>query len=135
MIEPPTAREAAQRATPDDIAQLEAILTRQAAKVETGGLAIEEDSAFHDMIARAARNQIVLRVNNVLMDLAREGRERSLQVRGRPQRSLRGHRQILDAIRRHDGEAASRAMLSHLEQIGEMLLAPERQVLGAGSQS
>jgi GntR family transcriptional repressor for pyruvate dehydrogenase complex len=95
-------------------------------------LAIDEDSAFHDMIARASRNQVVLEVIDVLMDLLREGRERSLQVRGRPQRSLRGHRQILDAIKRRDGDAAARAMLNHLEQIEEMLL-PERAPAPAGA--
>lgn len=132
MIEPPIAREAARHATPEEIRQLEAILTRQAARVEDGGLAMDEDSAFHDMIARASRNQVVLKVIDVLMDLLREGRERSLQVRGRPQKSLRGHRQILDAIRRRDGDTAARAMLAHLEQIEEMLL-PERQPVGAGT--
>jgi len=132
MIEPAMAREAARRATPDELRQMEAILARQAARIEAGGLAIEEDSAFHDMIARASRNQVVLKVVDVLMDLLREGRERSLQVRGRPQRSLRGHRQILEAIRRRDGDAAELAMLDHLGQIEEMLL-PERQPVGAGA--
>ncbi|MBI3998514.1 MAG: FadR family transcriptional regulator [Armatimonadetes bacterium] len=132
MIEPAIAREAARRVTPEEVRQLEAILTRQTGRIEAGGLAIEEDTAFHDMIARASRNQVVLKVIDVLMDLLREGRERSLQVRGRPQRSLRGHRQILDAIRRRDGDAAARAMLNHLEQIEEMLL-PERQPVGAGA--
>jgi DNA-binding FadR family transcriptional regulator len=75
---------------------------------------------------------VVLRVIDVLMDLLREGRERSLQVRGRPQRSLRGHRQILEAIRSRDGEEAARAMLRHLEQIEEMVLS-ERQPVGAAA--
>jgi GntR family transcriptional repressor for pyruvate dehydrogenase complex len=130
MIEPAMAGEAARHATADEIRQMEALLSRQAARIESGGLAISEDSAFHDMIARASRNQVVLKVIDVLMDLLREGRERSLQVRGRPQRSLRGHRQILDAIKRRDGDAAARAMLNHLEQIEEMLL-PERVPAGA----
>jgi GntR family transcriptional repressor for pyruvate dehydrogenase complex len=132
MIEPAIAHDAARRATAEEIRELEAILARQTARIESGGLAMEEDSAFHDMIARVARNQVVLKVIDVLMDLLREGRERSLQVKGRPQRSLRGHRQILEAIRRHDAEAAERAMLNHLEQIEEMLL-PDRQPIGAGT--
>ena len=132
MIEPTMAREAARRATLEEVRQLEAILTRQASRIEAGGLAIDEDSAFHDMIARMSRNQVVLRVIDVLMDLLREGRERSLQVRGRPQRSLRGHRQIFEAIRRRDGDAAARAMLNHLEQIEEILL-PDRTPVTAGA--
>lgn len=132
MIEPAMAREAARHARPDEIRQMEAILARHASRLEAGGLAIEEDSAFHDMIARASRNQVVPKVLDALMDLLREGRERSLQGRGRPQRSLRGHRQILEAIRQRDATAAARAMLNHLEQIEETLL-PERQATPAGT--
>ena len=132
MIEPAMAREAARHARPDEIRQMEAILSRQAARLEAGGLAIEEDSAFHDMIARASRNQVVPKVLDALMDLLREGRERSLQGRGRPQRSLRGHRQILEAIRQRDAALAARAMLNHLEQIEETLL-PERHAMPAGT--
>jgi GntR family transcriptional repressor for pyruvate dehydrogenase complex len=132
MIEPAMAREAARHATPEEVRALEGILARQAGRIEAGGLAIDEDSAFHDMIARMSRNQVLLRVIDVLMDLLREGRERSLQVRGRPQRSLRAHRQVLDAIRRGDGDAAARAMLSHLDQIQEMLL-PDRAPVAAGA--
>jgi GntR family transcriptional repressor for pyruvate dehydrogenase complex len=126
MIEPPIAREAALHATPDEIRQMDAVLARQAARVEAGELAVEEDTVFHDAIARASRNQVVLKVTGVLMDLMRESRRRALQVRGRPQRSLRGHRRILDAIRRRDGEAAYRAMLDHLDQIEEMVLSERR---------
>ncbi len=132
IIEPAMAREAARHASPEDIRQMDVILARQAARVEAGGLAIEEDSAFHDLIARASRNQVVPKVLDALMDLLREGRERSLQGRGRPQRSLRGHRQILDAIRRRDHGGAARAMLNHLEQIEETLL-PERQPMAVGA--
>lgn len=132
MIEPAIAREAARHARPDEIRQMEAILAQQAARLEAGGLAIEEDSAFHDLIARASRNQVVPKVLDALMDLLREGRERSLQGRGRPQRSLRGHRQILEAIRRREADAAARAMLNHLEQIEETLL-PERHTAAAGA--
>ncbi|MDR7543004.1 MAG: FadR/GntR family transcriptional regulator [Armatimonadota bacterium] len=126
MIEPPIARKAAVHATPDEVRQMDAILARQAARVEAGELAVEEDTAFHDAIARASRNQVVLKVAGVLMDLMRESRRRALQIRGRPQRSLRGHRRILEAIRRRDGEAAYRAMLDHLDQIEEMVLSERR---------
>lgn len=132
MIEPAMARDAARHATREELLAIDLILARQAERVEAGQLAIDEDTAFHDMIARASRNEVVLKVVDVLMDLVREGRERSLQVRGRPEKSLRGHRQILDAIRRRDGEAAARAMLMHLEQIETILLA-EREPVGAGA--
>lgn len=55
-------------------------LTRQGQKVRRGELAIEEDSEFHYRIALAADNSIALKVIDVLMDLLRETREKSLQA-------------------------------------------------------
>jgi GntR family transcriptional repressor for pyruvate dehydrogenase complex len=121
IIEPALAHRAAERATDDDIQAMEEILQRQGAKVRKGEPGIDEDTAFHYRLATAARNQVILKVMDVLMDLLREGRARALQVQGRPQRSLEGHRRILAAVRRRDPVAARRAMEQHLEEIGEIL--------------
>jgi DNA-binding GntR family transcriptional regulator len=43
-------------------------------------------------------------------------------VAGRPQKSLSGHRRILAAIKRRDGEAAQAAMFRHLEDVEEIVL-------------
>jgi len=121
IIEPALAYRAAQRASDEDIQAMAEILRRQAAKVRAGEPGIDEDTAFHYRLATAARNQVILKVMDVLMDLLREGRARSLQAQGRPQRSLEGHRRILAALRRRDPEAAKRAMEQHLEEIGQIL--------------
>jgi len=122
MIEPPLAARAATHATAEEIAYLEDILRRQGEKVGRGELAIEEDSEFHYTIATAAKNSVVLRVLDVLMDLLRESRERALQVEGRLQRSFAGHRRILRAIQRHDAAAAEAAMRRHVEEIEKIVL-------------
>ena len=87
-----------------------------------GDLAIEEDNEFHYAIALAADNSVVLKVLDVLMDLLRETRERSLQVEGRPERSMGDHRDILDAIQRQDPAGAEAAMRRHIEAVEKMLL-------------
>ncbi len=122
MIEPPLAARAATNASPEEIARLEQILHRQEEKVRRGELAIDDDSEFHDTIATAAKNRIVLRVMDVLMDLLRETRERSLQVEGRLEKSLAGHRRILEAIKRRDPEGAEAAMRQHIVEIEAVLL-------------
>lgn len=122
MIEPPLAARAASLAKDDDIARLEEILARQTAKARAGEVAIEEDSEFHYALATAARNRVVLKVVDVLMDLLQDSRERSLQVPGRLQKSLHGHQRILDAVKRADAEAAERAMRRHLAEIEDVLL-------------
>jgi GntR family transcriptional repressor for pyruvate dehydrogenase complex len=121
IIEPPVAFRAALNAGPEDVAAMREILERQSRKVAAGEPAIDEDTAFHYRLATAARNEVILKVLDVLMDLLREGRERSLQVAGRPQRSLEGHRRVLAAVERGDAEGARAAMDEHLEEIAEIL--------------
>ena len=58
----------------------------------------------------------------MLMDLLRETRERSLQLVGRPQKSLAGHRQILAAIKKGDAKAAEAAMCRHIEDVEKIVL-------------
>lgn len=125
MIEPAIARKAALRATDEQIAQLEAILERQGEKVARGESYPREDAEFHDTIAVAADNPMVLRLLSVVMDLLHESRATYLQGADRPVRSLDGHRRILDAIKRHDPEAAYQATLEHVSRVRDGLLAPE----------
>jgi GntR family transcriptional repressor for pyruvate dehydrogenase complex len=122
MIEPPLARRAALHASGDELSEMQDILVRQEAKVSAGELGIEEDSEFHYSIALASGNSVVLKVVDVLMDLLRETRERSLQVEGRQEKSLAGHRRILAALKRGDAAAAEAAMRRHLQEIESVVL-------------
>jgi GntR family transcriptional repressor for pyruvate dehydrogenase complex len=122
MLEPPLAARAATHATDDDIAEMEEILQRQETKMALGEAAVAEDTEFHYSIALASGNTVVLKVLDVVMDLLRETRERSLQVEGRAQRSLAGHRRILAAIKRRDAESAKAAMRRHVEDVEEIVL-------------
>ena len=122
MLEPPLAARAATHVSPDEIAEMEEILARQQTKLEKGESAIPEDSEFHYAIAMASGNSVVLTVLDILMDLLRDTRERSLQVEGRPPKSLAGHRRILAAIKKHDAVAADAAMRRHIEDVEEMVV-------------
>jgi GntR family transcriptional regulator, transcriptional repressor for pyruvate dehydrogenase complex len=122
MLEPALAAKAAERATAEEIAHLEDVLRRQREKLLRGESTVEEDAEFHLTIALAARNSVVRKVLDVLVDLLRETRARSLQAQGRPQKSFAGHRRVLAAIRRRDAPAAERAVRKHLEEIEEIVL-------------
>jgi len=122
MLEPPLAARAATHASASDVSEMEDVLARQSGKLNQGEAAIEEDNEFHYAIAMASDNSVVLKVLDVLMDLLRETRERSLQVEGRPQKSIAGHRRILAAIKRHDPVAAELAMRRHIEEVSEIVL-------------
>ncbi len=128
ILEPAIAELAAARISDEELGELEAILQAQRLKVEAGYTALDEDTAFHYGIARAAQNTVVLRTLDTLVDLLRQSRERSLQQRDRPAYSLAGHLRILAALRRRDPAAARSEMLRHLQDIEERVFATEADV-------
>jgi len=121
MLEPPLAAHAAANASAEEIAEMEEVLQRQEKKLAAGDLAIDEDAEFHYGIALASGNSVVLKVLDILMDLLRDSRERSLQVPGRSDKSLAGHRRILEAIKSRNSEAANAAMRRHIQDVEEIL--------------
>jgi GntR family transcriptional repressor for pyruvate dehydrogenase complex len=122
MIEPALASRAAANATKEEIQRLDDILQRQRDKMRRGEETIEEDSEFHYVIALAAGNSVVLKILDVLMDLLRESRARSLQVPGRREHSYAGHLRILRAIKRGDATAAASAARQHLKEIKKIVM-------------
>ncbi|MFQ5803720.1 MAG: FadR/GntR family transcriptional regulator [Candidatus Methylomirabilales bacterium] len=122
ILEPAIAALAAERATAEEVGSLEAILNEQAQQVAAGETGVEADTRFHSTLADAAKNEVLLRLNDAIVDRLHETRERSLQTQGRPDRSLAGHQEILRAIQSKDPANARDAMLNHLETIEHNVL-------------
>ena len=122
IIEPPLAARAAQRASAEQLAQLEDILRRQKDKLSRGEAPVDEDSEFHYTIAQAAANNVMLEVVDVLMDLLRATRERSLLVAGRLEKSVASHQLILGALKRRNAVEAERAMRHHIHEVETSVL-------------
>jgi GntR family transcriptional regulator, transcriptional repressor for pyruvate dehydrogenase complex len=122
ILEPALAAVAAKRASPQQIGKMEEILRRQEDKLTEGETAMEEAFEFHFAIAAVSENTIAINVLQVLMELLFELQERSFQMKGRPQKSLAGHRRIVHAIERHKPDAAKAAMGRHIHDIEEILL-------------
>ncbi len=94
-------------------------VSRQEEVVAAGGTGIDEDTAFHFAIARAAHNNLILIIVHHINDALRESREWSLRARTGARRS---HHNILAAIAGHDALAAQTAMAAHLEDVQVMAL-------------
>ncbi|MBV9329772.1 MAG: FadR family transcriptional regulator [Chloroflexi bacterium] len=122
LIEPGIARRAAERATDEHISELETLLQRQRECIAQNRSFVDEDTAFHYTLARAADNHILLRLHNVILDVLRESRQSYLHVPDRPQTSLRGHEAILGAVKAQDGEAAYQASLEHITEVRDGIL-------------
>src|ERR687888_14332 len=63
LLEPGIARRAAERATAEHLTELERLLERQRACIATGVSFVDEDTAFHETLTRAADNTILLRLH------------------------------------------------------------------------
>jgi len=117
MIEPEVAQLASANATPEEIAELEELLKEQEEEIAGGKLPIQTDTDFHHLLARMSRNRVLERLLLALVDLLRRTRENYLQTSERMGRSLRGHREILKAIKNGQGRVARQAMRRHLEDV------------------
>lgn len=117
FFEPQVAREAAARATPEDLKLLEDVVRRQAERVASGEPTAEEDAQFHSLLARATHNTVVERILEVINGLLEETYERPFHHSERSQLSLQGNERVLEAVRRQDQDAAQKAMAEHIEDI------------------
>lgn len=121
FFEPQIAREAAARATPEDLRRLQEAISRQEERVAGGSSGAEEDAEFHELLASATHNTVVERVMEVIDGLLEDSQARLFRSVERSEISLEGNRRILEAVARHDQEAAQAAMVKHLEDIARNL--------------
>ena len=121
FFEPQIARAAAARATQEDLRLLEDAIRRQEESASRGQSGAEDDAKFHELLARATHNTVVERVMEVIDNLLEDSQARHFRSVERSEISLEGNRRILQAVRRHDQEAAQKAIVEHLEDIAVAL--------------
>lgn len=115
MLESQIAFMAAESATPEDIADLEAILDRQAASIESNGDGkVEENIGFHLRLTQATGNRVLVELQQIFFQLSHEAIAELFRVPGRPSESLHQHREILQAVKERRPTDAHRLMLDHL---------------------
>lgn len=118
VLEPHCAALAAARAGPHELRALEAELRKFREALAAGDQegAVVADSRFHLVLARGARNDVLLDLLQGLDPVATENRRRALAFYN--DRRLVGlHDAIFQAVRRHDPGAARQAMARHMRAI------------------
>jgi len=88
---------------------------------------MEFDREFHINVARAAHNGILLSIMTYLADGLKEKlwvnlKEKSWSIPGRPQKYLKEHTEILEAIKKKGSKAARKGMHDHLAAVEQDLL-------------
>lgn len=111
VVEPAAVRMAAERATPQDIADIEVGFAGMKKAVEQGGDYVTHDLRFHQGLLRASHNRMVIQMSKALGALLRTSFEISTTRKDGPRNSLPLHRAVLDAVIAHDPARAEKAVL------------------------
>lgn len=115
LIEPGIAEIAARVAGSEDIAMLRAAIQASRERFARGERVYPVSHNFHYLLARATGSDLFVMLVSSLLSVResqrRRGRSSSDQIR------ICAHEQIVDAIERHDGEAAKRATADHITHL------------------
>lgn len=125
-------RLAAENMTDEEISLLSQLLDKHAADIELqSGHAYfqkEGDLDFHYQIVKGAKNDhLAKQILGDMYHLLRMYRYQCSLSEGRPQRALREHRAILDAIADRDGDLAEMLMHKHIRKARENIAQQYKQ--------
>ena len=109
-------REAATKATREDIADLRALLDKQSRNIGESELFIEADMAFHQKIAQISGNPIFAAVSGAMLGWLKSYHTEMLIWTGRENFTLAEHAEIIRTIEKRDADLAEQAMIKHLER-------------------
>ncbi|MBC8718298.1 transcriptional regulator NanR [Ochrobactrum sp. Marseille-Q0166] len=110
------AREAALKASDQDIADLRAIVERQRELLGDADAFISADMEFHIRIAKISGNPIFVAVSESMLAWLREYHTHMLIWTGKENYTLVEHEEILDSIANRDPDGAEATMRHHLER-------------------
>jgi DNA-binding FadR family transcriptional regulator len=131
VVEPAAMRLAAERATAQDIAEVEAAYAGMKHAVEHGGDYVTHDLRFHQGLLRASRNRMLVQMSKALGALLRTSFEISTRRKDGPLQSLPLHRAVLDAVIAHrpdEAEIAIRVLIDGAKGDIEEVLASRRRL-------
>lgn len=130
-LETQSAALAAQRATDDDIAELDKCLQEMIGEIMEGRLGINADVSFHMAIAYATKNPVQVHIMRSFYDLLFFGIKENLYQLYENAENLKAviqqHTAIVEAIRRHDPEAAYTGMKEHITFVLEFMRQRQRE--------
>jgi len=109
---------AAQRATEEDLREIEKSLEEMSAAVKAGSLGSDADISFHMALAYASKNIVQIHIMKRMYDLLfygiKENLERLYTDPSNMDKILSQHRDVLIAVRQHKPDEAYAAMKRHL---------------------
>jgi GntR family transcriptional regulator, transcriptional repressor for pyruvate dehydrogenase complex len=117
VVETTCARLAAERISDEQLADLERILDDSEVALGDAEALLDRDVELHAGVVQATQNPLLIQIMSGVGALALVGRRRTFVLPGMAEKSIAEHRDIVTALREHDGEAAAAAMTAHLVRI------------------
>lgn len=109
-------REAAARATPEDVTKLRETVAEQRGHRGDSDAFIAADMRFHSCIAAISGNPLYVAVSEAMLGWLKEYHIEVLIWSGKENFTLAEHEEIVDRIEAGDAEGADAAMVRHLER-------------------
>lgn len=119
ILETEIAAIAAERATEKEITAMREAIAAMDAHMHDVNMFIVADNRFHEALAQATQNILILLLTNSIVNLLSEQRKQIFSVVGGPQRGQIHHKRIFESVIGRDAEAARTAMREHLRQVRE----------------
>lgn len=116
-IEVQAARQAAERATDEDVAELSELLKRLDDDELPYAEALELDFQFHRKLLELAGNPLMQNMMEVIYEFVLTQMARTTPSPRDNQFGRRLHKAILSAVRNHDPDAAAKAMQQHMQAV------------------
>ena len=108
------ARLAAQRATDEQIREMERFVEKMRENIDSHEIWTETDLDFHILVARATNNPFQALLLEPLVGQMREVMSEGFVKQGAAQTGLAAHIKLLECIKNHDPEGAYQTMVNHL---------------------
>jgi DNA-binding GntR family transcriptional regulator len=123
VLEGLVARLAAERATPDDVADLKTILAEMQRLREADDLLAvsDENAQLHRRLLKISGHETAARLIGALNSQMVRFQYRTILLPGRSERSFAEHAELVAAVAAGDGERAEAAMRTHLSSVANAL--------------
>ena len=128
MLESQIAGIAAERATDEQIAGLGKLIESMVQHQDSISELTYYDTQFHMAVAEATNNKLIEQIMTMAKEAFFSAMYVSFQVETEEniKQAVGAHREILDAISRHDAKRARNAMFAHIQTIKQRGISPDK---------
>jgi len=124
ILEAGSAQIAAERCTPEDVANLRDLVEDQRSKLGDDKAFVEADTAFHVAIAKLSGNPLLEAVTQAMLSWLFAYYKPTLHWSGRENTTLKEHERIVDLLEANDATGAAEMMRDHLNRSDPLYGAP-----------